>query len=73
MFGIIGDDLTIVLFLIGAAMTVAGTAMGAAGWKHKIYIGSLFILAGLFAIAAFSWIALPQAKDIYPLYYNRHS
>ncbi len=42
-----GDDLTIVLFFVGLAITFVVAAMSQAGWKHKVLIVSLFIVAGL--------------------------
>lgn len=50
-----GDNLTIVLFLIGTATTFAVAAMSQAGWKHPILIGGLFGLAGIFAIVGLGW------------------
>ena len=58
-----GDDLTIVLFLVGLAATFGLAAMSLAGWKHKALIALLFTLAGAFAIGGVSW---PWLKLISP-------
>ncbi len=58
-----GDDLTIVLFLVGTAISIAGTAMSAAGWKHHFFIASLFFVAGVFLVAGVAW---PATKNISP-------
>jgi hypothetical protein len=57
-----GDDLTIVLFLVGTAITVAGTAMSAAGWRHPVLISGLFSLAAFCAIAGLGWPLLKTAS-----------
>lgn len=58
-----GDDLTIVLFLIGLAATFGLAAMSLAGWKHKALIILLFVLTGAFVIAGVSW---PWIKSFSP-------
>ena len=37
-----GDDLTISLFFIGTAISIACAAVSAAGWRHPVLIGGLF-------------------------------
>jgi tRNA_anti-like len=53
-----GDDLTITLFFIGTAISIACAAMSAAGWRHHVLIGSLFGLAGgcFFVGVAWPWL-----------------
>jgi hypothetical protein len=58
-----GDDLTVVLFLWGLAVTVGIAAMDAAGWKHPYLTQSLFALAALFALAGVAWL-LPIGEII---------
>jgi hypothetical protein len=58
-----GDDLTIVLFFVGTAISIAGTAMSAAGWRHPVLIGGLFSLAGVCFVAGMAW---PVLKTISP-------
>jgi hypothetical protein len=53
-----GDDLTIVLFFVGTAISIAGTAMSAAGWRHPILIRGLFSLAGVCFVVGVAWPAL---------------
>jgi hypothetical protein len=50
-----GDDLTIVLFLIGTAISIALTAMSVAGWRHPVFVNSLFGLAGVCCVAGVAW------------------
>jgi len=58
-----GDDLTIVLFFIGTAISIAGTAMSAAGWRHPVLIAGLFGLAGTCLVAGAAW---PLLKTVSP-------
>jgi hypothetical protein len=58
-----GDDLTIVLFFIGTAISIACAAMSAAGWKHPVLIRSLFSLA---AVCFFVGVAWPLLKTVSP-------
>jgi hypothetical protein len=58
-----GDDLTIVLFLVGTAISIALTAMSAAGWRHPALIGGLFSLAGVCLVIGVAW---PALKTISP-------
>jgi hypothetical protein len=58
-----GDDLTIVLFFVGTAVSFGCAAMSAAGWRHPLLIISLFALAAFcFAFGA-GW---PAIKGISP-------
>jgi hypothetical protein len=50
-----GDDLTIILFLVGTGLTLASDAMTAAGWKHPLFIRGLFGLAVIFVLMAATW------------------
>src|ERR1700674_3737860 len=63
MFGIAGDDLTVVLFFIGLAATFAVAAMSQAGWKHRAFIIILFSIAVFFMASGISW---PWLKDLSP-------
>jgi hypothetical protein len=63
MFGLAGDDLAIVPFLIGLAATFAVAGMSDAGWKHGAFIGSLFLLAAFFLLVGIGW---PWIRDIWP-------
>jgi tRNA_anti-like len=56
-----GDDLTITLFFIGTAISIACAAMSAAGWRHRVLIGSLFSLAG---VCFFVGVAWPLLKTV---------
>src|SRR5258708_89027 len=58
MFG--GDNLSVVLFLWGLAVTVGVAAMDAAGWKHRYLIQSLFALAILLALAGVVWVPVKE-------------
>jgi hypothetical protein len=58
-----GDNLTIVLFLIGTAITLAVAAMSQAGWKHPLLIYSLFFLAAVFAAAGLGWPILKTISE----------
>lgn len=58
-----GDDLTIVLFFIGTAITLGCTAMSAAGWRHPVLIVSLFFMAGVCFVFGAFW---PALKDVTP-------
>jgi hypothetical protein len=58
-----GDDLTIVLFLVGLAATFAVAAMSAAGWRHPALIFGLFGFAVIFFSAGIGW---PFLKTISP-------
>jgi hypothetical protein len=53
-----GDDLTIFLFFVGTAISIAGTAISAAGWRHPVLIGGLFSLSGICLIIGAAWPAL---------------
>lgn len=58
-----GDNLTIVLFLLGAGITFAMAGVSQAGWKHWLLISSLFALSGIFVAAGLGW---PLIKGISP-------
>jgi hypothetical protein len=58
-----GDDLTIVLFFVGTAVSFACAAMSAAGWKHPALIVTLFALAAACFIFGAGW---PAFKEISP-------
>ncbi len=58
-----GDDLTIVLFLLGTAISFAVAAMSQAGRKRPLLIQCLFVLAGISAIAGLGW---PLIEPISP-------
>jgi hypothetical protein len=51
----VGDDLTIVLFFIGTAISVAAAAMSQAGWKHRILIYGMFAVAAIMAALGALW------------------
>jgi hypothetical protein len=63
MPGMAGDDLTIVLFLIGLAATFAVAGMSQAGWKHWAFISILFLCAAILLVAGITW---PWLKDVSP-------
>jgi hypothetical protein len=50
-----GDDLTIVLFLVGTAISFAVAAVSQAGRKRPLLILCFFVLAAMFAIAGSGW------------------
>jgi hypothetical protein len=58
-----GDDLTIVLFLVGTAISFAVAALSQAGRKRPLLILCFFVLAAMFAIAGSGW---PLIKPISP-------
>ncbi|MGO9008129.1 MAG: OB-fold protein [Beijerinckiaceae bacterium] len=60
----VGDDLSIVLFLIGSAIAMVLTAVSAAGWKHPLFITALLVLAAGLFFAALGW---PWVKTFSPL------
>src|SRR5258708_5192364 len=63
-----GDDLTISLFFVGLAVTIAATGMTQAGWKHRLLIFTLFAVAAvLFGVGAgWHWIKgyWPEASAV---------
>jgi hypothetical protein len=63
MFGLVGDDLTVVLFFVGLAATFLVGAISQAGWKHPIFVGFLFLVAASFFVIGVGW---PWLKDISP-------
>jgi hypothetical protein len=58
-----GDDLTIVLFLVGIAITLATVATSQTGSRHPVLIACIFILAAIFAISGLGW---PLIESISP-------
>jgi hypothetical protein len=50
-----GDNLTIVLFLIGTAVSLAAAAISAAGWRHPLLIRGLLALAAIVAGTGIAW------------------
>jgi hypothetical protein len=63
MFGIGGDDLTVVLFFLGLAATFGVAAISQAGWKHWAIVSMLFVLAAIVLSAGIAW---PWIKDFWP-------
>ena len=63
MFEWAGDDLAIVPFLIGLAATLAVAGMSEVGWKHRVFIGCLFLLAAFFFLVGIGW---PWIRNISP-------
>jgi hypothetical protein len=58
-----GDDLTIVLFFVGTAVSLGCAAMSTAGWRHPALIMILFGLAAICFVFGAAW---PAIKDISP-------
>lgn len=58
-----GDNLTIILFLVGTGITFAVAAVSQAGWKHPWLIRGLFGAAALCVAFGLGW---PWIKDIWP-------
>lgn len=58
-----GDNLSVFLFLASLAVTFGVAGVSQAGWRHRALIGSLFLIAGFFLVAAVSW---PWVKDRVP-------
>ena len=58
-----GDDLTIVLFFVGTAVSFGCAAVSSAGWKHPALIACLFALAGVCFVFGAAW---PALKEISP-------
>ena len=56
-----GDDLSISLFLASLASTFLVGGFGQAGWKHKTFVVSLFLVAAALFGSAFAW---PWLKDL---------
>lgn len=50
-----GDDLTITLFLVGLAINFGVAGMSQAGWKHRLLIASLFLLAVTSLATGLGW------------------
>ena len=67
MFGIVGDDLAIVLFLVSLAATFAVAGLSQAGWKHWAFIALLFGLAVCFLLAGVGW---PWLKALSPEFHK---
>jgi hypothetical protein len=58
-----GDDLTIVLFFVGTAVSLGCAAMSTAGWRHPALIITLFGLAAICFVFGAGW---PAIKEISP-------
>jgi hypothetical protein len=55
-----GDDLTVILFLLGLAFAAGFTAITMAGWKHPYLIGSLFAFAALLVVGGVAWVPVKE-------------
>jgi hypothetical protein len=58
-----GDDLTIVLFFVGTAVSLACAAMSTAGWKHPALIVTLFGLAAICFVFGAGWPAIKEISS----------
>lgn len=58
------NNLAIVLFFIGTAITIALAAMNAAGWRHPGLIKSLFVFSGVCVVIGVTW---PWLKPVSPV------
>jgi len=58
-----GDNLTVALFLIDAAITLIGLGISQAGWKHPVLIGSVFVLG---VACLFGGVFWPFVKGVSP-------
>src|SRR5262245_54628711 len=56
-----GDDLTVVTFLLAAALAIGLGAVGAAGWKHPYLIRGLFMLAVVLLLAGIAWVPFKES------------
>jgi hypothetical protein len=56
-----GDDLTVQLFVGGTAVAVLSVAMTQAGWTHKWFVRSLFVVAALLIVVAIFWKSIEGA------------
>ena len=56
-----GDDLTIQLFIGASAIAVLGVAVTQAGWTHKWFAWSLFVIAATLALFAVFWKPIRDA------------
>jgi hypothetical protein len=56
-----GDDLTIQLFIGASAVATLGVAVTQAGWTHKWFVGSLFVIAAALALLAVFWKPIRDA------------
>jgi hypothetical protein len=59
----VGDDLTIALFLIGLAATISMTGITQAGWKNQLLIKSLFVIPALLLCVGLAWF-FPGARSV---------
>jgi hypothetical protein len=50
-----GDPLAVQLFLGGTAITVLGVAMTQAGWTHRWFVGTMFVLGAVLFGIAIGW------------------
>lgn len=57
-----GDDLSIQLFIAGTAIAVMGIAVTQAGWTHKWFVWSLFVIALGLGLCAIYWRQIREAN-----------
>lgn len=57
-----GDDLSIQLFIAGTAIAVMGIAVTQAGWTHKGFVWSLFVVALGLGFCALYWKQIREAN-----------
>jgi hypothetical protein len=62
-----GDALSVQLFIGAASLTALSVAMTQAGWTHKWFVGGMFALAALLAVASIGWpyfeTRIPRLSD----------
>jgi hypothetical protein len=56
-----GDDLSIQLFIGATAIAILGVAVTQAGWTHKGFVWSLFVIAGGLSLLAVFWKPIRDA------------
>jgi hypothetical protein len=57
-----GDDLSIQLFIGATAIAILGVAVTQAGWTHKGFVWSLFVIAGGLSLIAVFWKPIRDAN-----------
>jgi hypothetical protein len=57
-----GDDLSIQLFIAGTAIAIMGIAVTQAGWTHKGFVWSLFVVALGLGFCALYWKQIREAN-----------